>query len=87
MSYQGDQFLLDHAQVSMIEEPEAKPNFISVSEYAAINGVHKHTVLNWIKAGKIQYSQKQHGVYIRFYVPSNAKPPMVRPDRSILTSP
>lgn len=84
MTCKGDQFLLNHGQLSMIEEPEAKPDYIGVSEYAAINGVHKHTVLNWIKAGKIQCIQRQHGAYTRFYIRPDEKPPLMRPERSIL---
>ena len=54
---------------------------LTVSQYAYLNGVHKHTVLNWVKAGKVPYLPIKHGIYTRYAIPSNAIPPMVRPDR------
>ena len=52
--------------------------FLSPREYARRHGVHPHTVLNWIRAGKIPAISRPCGEYIRYLIPENVKPPMRR---------
>ena len=86
MTMTEEQYMLEHNQVTMDslikgdadQEPVA---LLSVTEYASCTGVHKHTVLNWIKAGKVPYIPVKHGIYTRYAIPSDTIPPMFRPDR------
>lgn len=78
-----DKILLTHGQTSMLypgqSDPEEEaPGFYSVSVYARRHGVHPHTVLNWIKAGRIPYTVKFAGQYVRYLIPAKAIPPMSR---------
>ncbi len=83
MTYEEEQFLLEHNQVSMFDlNAEPKPDFLTVAQYAFLNGVHKHTVLNWIKAGKVPFVPRSHGIYVRYYIPADTIPPLIRPDKS-----
>jgi len=85
MTMTEEQFILEHNQVSMTDLLSGKDtdpvSLLSVSEYASCTGVHKHTVLNWIKAGKVPYIPVKHGIYTRYAIPSDTIPPMIRPDR------
>lgn len=85
MTITDKQYVLEHNQVSMMDllsgEDKDPVALLSVSDYARLNGVHKHTVLNWVKAGKVPYIPVKHGIYTRYAIPSDAIPPMVRPDR------
>lgn len=86
MTITEEQYILEHNQVTMdsLIKGDADPgpvSLMSVSEYAILNGVHKHTVLNWIKAGKVPIVPVRHGIYTRYAIPSVAIPPMVRPNR------
>lgn len=60
-------------QVSM-EEMTGKA--IGVREYARLHGVHPHTILNWIREGKIPYTVKFAGQQVRYLIPAGARPPM-----------
>ncbi|MBR4331564.1 MAG: helix-turn-helix domain-containing protein [Clostridia bacterium] len=81
MTYEEEQFLLERNQVSMFDQGNHQPDFLTVAQYAALNGVHKHTVLNWIKAGKVPFVPRSHGIYVRYYIPADTVPPIIRPDR------
>ena len=85
MTITEEQYILEHNQESMydlLNDADPKPvSLLTVSQYAYLNGVHKHTVLNWVKAGKVPYIPVKHGIYTRYAIPSDAIPPMVRPDR------
>lgn len=82
--YLHDQYLLTHNQMSLEDIlPDDDPahedgELLTVRMYAEICGVHKHTVLNWIRAGKLPYTPMQHGKYTRYYIPASAVPPMLR---------
>ena len=85
MTMTEEQYILEHNQVSLsdlINDADHEPvALLSVSQYAYLCGVHKHTVLNWIKAGKVPYIPVKHGIYTRYAIPSDTIPPMVRPDQ------
>ena len=57
---------------------EALAGFLSPRDYAKAVGVHVHTVLNWIRYGKIPAVSKPCGKYTRYLIPENVKPPMRR---------
>lgn len=78
MTIENEQYILEHNQLSMTDNPS---DCVSVRAFADLHGVHKHTVLNWIKAGKIPFFAADHGQYKRFYIPADAVPPIIRPDR------
>lgn len=73
-----EQLILEHNQMTMTDNPS---DCVSVRAFADLHGVHKHTVLNWIKAGKIPFFAADHGKYYRYFIPADAVPPMLRPDR------
>lgn len=73
-----EQLILEHIQMAMTDNPS---DCVSVRAFADLHGVHKHTVLNWIKAGKIPFFAADHGKYYRYFIPADAVPPMLRPDR------
>lgn len=52
--------------------------FMSPREYAHKFGVHPHTVLNWIRSGKIPVLMRNCGTYTRYLIPNSAKPPIRR---------
>lgn len=79
MTYETEQLLLTQNQLKMLDKRTT--NCISVRAYADLHGVHKHTVLNWIKTGKIAFFAADHGKYYRFFIPADEVPPMRRPDR------
>ena len=86
MTITEEQYILEHNQVSisdLLNDADREPvALLSVTEYASCTGVHKHTVLNWIKAGKVPYIPVKHGIYTRYVIPSDTIPPLLRPDRS-----
>ena len=79
MTYETEQLLLTQNQLKILDKRTS--NCISVRAYADLHGVHKHTVLNWIKTGKIAFFAADHGKYYRFFIPADEVPPMRRPDR------
>lgn len=78
MTKENKNLILEHNQLSMLDDPG---ECATVREYADLHGVHKHTVLNWIKAGKVPFFVADHGKYKRYYIPFAAIPPIIRPDR------
>lgn len=68
----NEQFALKYGQMSMLETDGNQ--FYSVGEYARAMGVHRHTVLNWIHADKVQYIAIPAGSYVRYYIPSRQLP-------------
>lgn len=78
MTRENEQYILQHNQLSMTDKTS---DCVSVSAFASLHGVHKHTVLNWIKAGKIPFFAADHGKYKRYYIPVDTVPPMLRPER------
>lgn len=78
---EAEQRLLIDNQLTMID-PDDNCEVLTVSQYAHLNGVHKHTVLNWIRAGKIRAVFTAHGKYVRYYIPIDTTPPLIRPEKS-----
>lgn len=74
MNHENIQQLLKENQVTMDELLAS--DLVSVSAFAILHGVHKHTVLNWIHAGRIPFKESFHGKYIRYWIPATAVPPM-----------
>lgn len=82
MTKEEEQRILKENQVAMIGiDADSSDELLTVSQYAYLHGVHKHTVLNWIKAGKVRFFIRSHGVYARYYIPTDTVPPMVRPEK------
>ena len=62
MTKANEQYILEHNQMCISDNPS---DCVSVRIFADLHGVHKHTVLNWIKAGKIPFFVADHGKYYR----------------------
>ena len=82
ITYLEEQLCLERNQVSCCDPDPVAAETLTVSQFAELYGVHKHTVLNWIRAGKIRAVFCSHGKYIRYYIPTDTIPPMARPAKT-----